>query len=71
MLAGVNPGSLQLEILDPVVRPVVVLMVNDFRGAENPAQMLGHHDPVFARPAVDVSHRVIGANANVNIPVRP
>jgi hypothetical protein len=37
----------QLEILDPIIRPVAVPVMNDLALPQLPSEMLLHHDPML------------------------
>jgi hypothetical protein len=57
--SGVLPGSHQLQILDPVIALVLVLVMYDFPGPQVSTEMVCHHVPVFEYPAATVGHRVV------------
>ena len=66
-------GLVELQILQPVVQPVAVDVVDHLRAIKRPAEVLCHDESVLPDAALLVEHsrpRPVGASKNANVPAR-
>lgn len=63
----------ELEVLEPVVRSVAVLVVDRFVSVERSTEMFRHDEAVLHDPSVDLRHckqRMVWEKACADVPVR-